>query len=331
MSDFDSPWKEILERYFESFVEFYFPDVHARIDWTQPVEFLDKELQRVVRDARQQQRIVDKLARVHLKDGREEWVLIHVEVQGASEKEFAKRMYVCHYRIFDRYDRRVASLAVLTDAQKRWRPCEFGYEVFGCRVQFEFPIVKLIDFRDDWAALEASRNPFAVVTMAHLKTIQTRNNPPARRRWKFQIVQGLYEYGFQRHDVINLFRFIDWMMDLPADLSLDFDNDLEELERAKEMPYVTNIERRAIERGLLQGMEKGLEKGLEKGMEKGRHAGLLEAVEMSLEFKFADAAQPLLDSLREVTDDAVLRAVQKAVVTGAKLPDIKKLLAKART
>src|SRR5712691_11521288 len=184
MSDFDVPWKEILERYFDAFIAFYFPAVHSRIDWSQPVEFLDKELQRAVRDARQQQRIVDKLARVRLKDGGDEWVLIHIEVQGASESEFAKRMYVCNYRLFDRYDRRIASLAVLTDAHQKWRPHKFGYELFGCRIQFQFPIVKLIDFHNDWEKLQKSRNPFAVVTMAHLKTIQTRNNPEARRHWK---------------------------------------------------------------------------------------------------------------------------------------------------
>ncbi len=327
MSDFDSPWKQILERYFESFVAFYFPAVHAQIDWSRPVAFLDKELNRVVRDARQRSRIVDKLVRVYLKDGREEWVLIHVEVQGASEEDFAKRMYVYHYRLFDRYDRRVASLAVLTDAQKRWRPREFGYELFGCRVQFEFPIVKLIDYRDEWSALEASRNPFAIVTMAHLKTIRTRNNPTARRRWKFQIVKGLYEHGFERHDVINLFRAIDWMMDLPADLSLDFDSELEELERTKEMPYVTHIERRAIERG----REEGLSLGMEKGIETGRLAGLLEAVEMSLEIKFVNAAKPMMGLLREINDESLLREIHKAVVTGGKLTDIKKLLAKARS
>ncbi len=315
MSDFDSPWKEILERYFEAFVEFFFPAVHARIDWSQPVEFLDKELQRVVRDARQQRRIVDKLARVRLRDGREEWVLIHVEVQGASESEFAKRMYVCNYRLFDRYDRRVASLAVLTDAQKRWRPCEFGYELLGCRVQFEFPIVKLIDFRGDWDTLQASRNPFAVVTMAHLKTIQTRNNPQARRRGKLQIVKGLYEHGFQRQDVVELFRVIDWMMELPADLSSQFVNDMAEFEEGKNMRYVTSIERHAIERG----------------REEGRHAGLLEAVRLSLEFKFGNSAQPLLDSLREVKDVELLREVQQAVVLGAKLSDLKKLIAKSRS
>ncbi len=319
MTDFDSPWKEILERYFEAFVAFYFPAVHSQIDWSQPVVFLDKELQRVVRDSRQKRRIVDKLARVRLKDGREEWVLIHVEVQGASETDFAKRMYVCHYRIFDRYDRRVASLAVLTDTQKKWRPCEFGYDLFGCRIQFEFPIVKLIDFGNDWDSLEKSRNPFAIVTMAHLKTIQTRNNPQARRHWKFQIVKGMYERGFQRHDVVHLFRAIDWMMDLPAGLSIAFDNDLENYERVHTMRYVTNIERRA------------LAKGREEGREEGRHAGLLEAVGLGLEMKFGNAAQPLLASLQKVKDFELLREVQQAVVSGAKLTDLKKLLEKSHT
>jgi hypothetical protein len=49
--DYDSPWKEALERYFKGFMAFFFPTAHAGIDWTRGYEFLDKELQRVVRDA----------------------------------------------------------------------------------------------------------------------------------------------------------------------------------------------------------------------------------------------------------------------------------------
>jgi hypothetical protein len=29
---FDSPWKEILEVYFEDFLLFFFPQIHAEID-----------------------------------------------------------------------------------------------------------------------------------------------------------------------------------------------------------------------------------------------------------------------------------------------------------
>ena len=50
-TDYDSPWKDVLEAYFEPFMAFFFPQAHAEIDWTQGYEFLDKELAQVVRDA----------------------------------------------------------------------------------------------------------------------------------------------------------------------------------------------------------------------------------------------------------------------------------------
>lgn len=76
-----------------------------------------KELQQVVRDAETCVRRVDKLVRVTLKEsGQEAWILIHIEIQGQPEKVFAERMYIYNYRLFDKYKRRVVSLAVLTDS-----------------------------------------------------------------------------------------------------------------------------------------------------------------------------------------------------------------------
>src|SRR5207248_1512165 len=85
MSDFDSPWKEALDVYFEPFVALFFPEAHAEIDWSRGYEALDKELQQVVREAEQGRRVVDKLVRVWRLQGDEEWVLIHIEVQGQEE------------------------------------------------------------------------------------------------------------------------------------------------------------------------------------------------------------------------------------------------------
>ncbi|HTE20367.1 MAG TPA: hypothetical protein VK689_18540, partial [Armatimonadota bacterium] len=62
--DYDSPWKEALERYFPPFLAFFFPVAYADIDWSRGYEFLDKELQSVVRDAELGRRLVDKLVRV---------------------------------------------------------------------------------------------------------------------------------------------------------------------------------------------------------------------------------------------------------------------------
>jgi hypothetical protein len=49
--DFDSPWKDEIEWYLEECMAFFFPQAHADIDWSRGYEFLDKELQRITRDA----------------------------------------------------------------------------------------------------------------------------------------------------------------------------------------------------------------------------------------------------------------------------------------
>ena len=49
--DYDSPWKEALDAYFEPFVALVFPQIHRQIDWTRGYESLDKEFQQVVREA----------------------------------------------------------------------------------------------------------------------------------------------------------------------------------------------------------------------------------------------------------------------------------------
>lgn len=50
-TDYDSPWKDFIELYFRDFLKFFFPEIEADIDWDRPFRFLDKELQKVVRDA----------------------------------------------------------------------------------------------------------------------------------------------------------------------------------------------------------------------------------------------------------------------------------------
>ena len=44
--DHDSPWKGALEVFFQPFMDFLYPHIADLINWQQPVEFLDKELQK---------------------------------------------------------------------------------------------------------------------------------------------------------------------------------------------------------------------------------------------------------------------------------------------
>jgi len=249
--EYDNPWKEALELYFEDFMGFFFPHIHAEIDWSKGYEFLDKELEKIVRDAKIGRRHADKLVKVFQISGGETWLLIHIEIQDDKDKAFEKRMFVYNYRIFDRYEVQVVSLAVLTDTSSKWNPSEYRSEKWGCENIFRFPTVKLRNYRKQWKKLEQDANPFSLVVMAHLKSKSVKKGE-SRKRWKLHLMRLLFERGYDRQDILELFRFIDWLVELPEDMEKQFQDELIEITEEKKMPYVTSIERLAKKEGMLQ-------------------------------------------------------------------------------
>jgi hypothetical protein len=260
MSDYDSPWKNVLERYFPDFLAFFFPEAHAGIDWSQGYTLLDKELQKVVRDAKLGRRWADALVRVTGWDGQEDWVLVHVEVQGHDTPDFPQRMFVYNYRLYDRYGRPVVSLAVLGEPAPGTHGT-FGYQRWGCRMELCFPVVSLTEYRARWAELDASSNPFAVVTQAHLQALETTGSDAARYGAKLALIRSLYRRGYQRTEILELFRFIDWVLVLPDGLEGQLWTEVQQFAEEKRMRYVSSFERIAQKRGIELGIEKGVGKG----------------------------------------------------------------------
>ncbi len=305
--DYDSPWKEAIEHFFDDFMAFYFPDAHAQIDWAQPLIFLEQELRAVTRDAEVGKRMVDKLVRVTRRGGSEEWLYLHLEIQGQEQGAFAERMFVYHSRLFDRYRKPIVSLALLADDRIGWRPSRYVHEALGCRLGLHFPTAKLLDWSGSESRLEDSRNPFAVLTLAHLATQSTCHDPLARHSAKWTLVKRLYQTGFERQQVIRLFTMIDWMMRLPAEYEQRFRNDLMQFEEEIKMRYVNSIERLAREEGLARGRQEGQEQGLEQGLEQGRRAGKSQVIGRQMHVRFGalpDWVQTKLDAASEHQLDA---------------------------
>ncbi len=260
--DRDSPWKEALDQYLEPALRLLFPSVHAQIDWSRGWQSLDGELQKVVRDAEVGRRLADKLFRVFLRGGGEVWVALHLEVQGEVDQGLGSRVHVYNYRIADRYDVPVASLVVLADDRPDWRPTAFEAEVLGCRRRLEFPTVKLLDFEPRRAELLADPNPFALVVLAHLSSLATRKAPEERLNSRWTLTRALYERGYEREDVLELLRFLDWLLALPPAQEALFAARHERFEQERHMVYKMKFE--------LEAEARGLEKGLERGRDLGR-------------------------------------------------------------
>ncbi|NWO04469.1 MAG: hypothetical protein HLX50_01835 [Alteromonadaceae bacterium] len=255
-------------------------------------------------DAQSGRRYADKLIKVYAKDGSETWVLIHVEVQGEPEEDFAERMYTYQYRLRDRYGMDVVSLAVLADTRKSFRPTTFHYKRWGCGVIFTFPMAKLIDWEARWAELETSDNLFALVVMAQIRAKRVKDGA-SRKDTKVALTRMLFERGYQRDEIIRLFNIIDWMIQLPRGLEPEFVQAVYTIQEEKHMPYINTVER--LER------EKERQVGLQEGREKERR----EAERRALEEK--------RETVRHLLAFGVLSDEQIAEATGMALDEIARL------
>ena len=257
MSDFDSAWKEAIDAFFQHFMAFFFPTAHREIDWTRRCDPLDKELQRITPKSERGRRVVDKLVQVWRTNGHEEWVLVHIEIQSQQEADFGERMFAYYNRLYDRYNRKVASFAILGDDRPSWRPDRFGYELWGTEIGFRFATAKLLDYKADEPALESDTNPFAVIVAAHLKALEGTRDDEARRVSEVRLVKGLYERGFTAEQIRQLYGLIDTMMSLPRPLAELAWQEIHDFE--KEEKHADHQHRRA--RGARSGTSGGPRKG----------------------------------------------------------------------
>ncbi len=258
LDDFDSPWKTLLERWFPAFMAWFFPPIAAEIDWARGYVFLDKELQKISRRAQEKRRYADKLVKVWRRTGEEMWVLVHVEIQAGYETDFGERMFVYYYRLFDRYRLPLASLVVLADDRLQWRPDHYERQLWGCDLKLKFPVVKLLDYQGRLAELEADPNPFALATAAHLLAQTTRKDPQARLAGKLALTRRLYQRGWTKPEVLDLYEFIDWLLALPEALEDAFLDEIHELEESTNMRYISSAERIGMRRGTQLGIQQVL-------------------------------------------------------------------------
>ncbi len=91
---YDELWKDIVEKLFPYFINLVSPDFYLSVNWSKPTVFLDDELRQISPASEETTRYVDRLVRVWMLDGQEQWVLVHVEVQGYRDAEFSRRMFI---------------------------------------------------------------------------------------------------------------------------------------------------------------------------------------------------------------------------------------------
>src|SRR5690349_12778468 len=90
-SEYDTPWKIILDVYLQDFLALCCPEIHAAINWRKKYYVRDSALLKLFK-GKEKNSYIDKLIEVSIRDALSP-CLIHIEVQSTAEVNFAQRMF----------------------------------------------------------------------------------------------------------------------------------------------------------------------------------------------------------------------------------------------
>ena len=239
----DILWKVIMEEVFPDLLRFIYPDADEEYNMERGFEFLDKELAELnpQPDEEKDSRFADKLVKVYHRNGVEEWVLLHVEVQGDTQDRdaFAERMYTYFYRIRDGYpDRLVSALAIFTGENGNRMPGKYSYEYRGTKLTYEYPTVSILDYSDE--ELDKSSNPFAQVVVAAKMRLQEGKVPEDELlNNKLLAARKLTEKGFGMEKIWAIFNFLrNYVLFEKPETNRKFDNLFRETDKTRVMNTV---------------------------------------------------------------------------------------------
>jgi predicted transposase YdaD len=118
-------------------------------------------------------------------------------------------------------------------------------------------------------------------------------------------VRRLYEAGYNEENVMNLFRFIDWVLKLPKALEAEFWQELQVYEESRKMPYITSVEKI----------------GFERGQKEGREEGKLSLLAQQLTWKFGPLPERTLDRITSLPTSQI-ESLAKALLSFTTIDDV---------
>jgi predicted transposase/invertase (TIGR01784 family) len=204
---------------------------------------------------------VDKLVEAFTRDGREQCIYLHIEVQGHKDNNFEKRMFTYFYRIMDRLKKPVTAIVILTDEHKNFRPAIYQYDFLGTSLSYKFNVYKILDQKE--TDLLANDNPFAVVILTVLLALKNKNlDDKDLLSLKTELARNLLSKNIPPEKIRWLLRFLKYYVRFKdKDNNTVFDSTIQTITNQKEF---MGIEEFMIDRAEKEGIEKGIRKGERK-------------------------------------------------------------------
>jgi hypothetical protein len=272
---YDMLWKGMVEEIMADLLVFVDPEIGKELDLERGFEYLDKELAEMYPEPEKpgNNRVVDKLVKVFLRNGSERWMLLHLEIQGKNDKDFARRMFEYFIRVFGKHGRPVAAIAVLTGRTGDKMPAAYEDRCLWMRARYEYKTLCVTDYADEM--LKASTNPFAtVILVAKEALLQFKGTDEDRDNFlldqKLQIVRLLKErmvvFGEKKAAAILTF-LNNYVVFKNPKTNRNFVKQTDQiLGKTNTMGIIEQLAEIKHQEGIEKGHRKGVKEGLEKAV-----------------------------------------------------------------
>ena len=287
--DYDAIWKDFTRDFWRVILKDFIPDLYKAADLEREAESLDKELHELLADdmvkdedqinkqSKRSKRYVDNLLKIYLKDGSEEWVLLHIEIQGRGGEMISLRMFRYHCLIFMRHKRHPAAIAILTAKRpkKEGEPGIYSADMFGTKIEYNYHTVKAYEYDDE--ELLASESPVKLFIYAAKIAAKYRRSDKQKFEYMRKILRVLIDKGWESQDRRRFIMYIESVMSFKKDYSIRFREELNNLTGGKKMrrkTYVEEIYESGIAKGVAQGITQGIAQGIAQGEAMGKARGI---------------------------------------------------------
>jgi len=213
--DYDGFWKTLINRFFWNFLEMALPDLYADADINGEYTFLDTEFTDVLNtgdpEIHTSPHFADYVIRIPMKNGGEEFLILHVEFQGKGGKDFPFRMFHYHCFIFAHFKKAPVALAIITDKRPPGEASSYVYSHYGTKTVYEYNNVVVMDLVDD--DLLSSDNPIALAFYAAKYALRAKEEIQ-KYNYTRKLAGLLAERGWSVNDKRDLILFIERIINL---------------------------------------------------------------------------------------------------------------------
>jgi len=188
-SHYDECWKKVLPLIIQDMICYSSPSLYEAIDWGQGIEDGKEELDALFYLSVARDRVADAIFKVILKQpvdenticttsfgsmvcvGNKAYIILHIEVQNKKTPDFGSRMFQMQYRLIDRYQAPLYSLALTSFRAKKVE--DFSYKIAETKIGCEFRCINLLYFetkkgKKELAQMKAQQKLLPFIMEAHL-------------------------------------------------------------------------------------------------------------------------------------------------------------------